>query len=103
MWREILSFFNKTDTEAVMAGEFYIGESLVGEGNEIAHIDLIIGSKSGPAGVAFANALSTQTDGFNHLLAVVTPNLPAKPDHQRRQAGGPDVRACPGGGGASRG
>ena len=80
MWREILSFFNKTDTEAVMAGEFYIGESLVGEGNEIAHIDLIIGSKSGPVGAAFVNALSTNTDGFNHLLAVVTPNLPAKPD-----------------------
>ena len=63
-----------------MAGEFYIGESLVGEGNEIAHIDLIIGSKSGPVGAAFVNALSTNTDGFNHLLAVVTPNLPAKPD-----------------------
>jgi 5,6,7,8-tetrahydromethanopterin hydro-lyase len=80
MWRQILSFFNKTDTEAVMAGEFYIGESLVGDGNEIAHVDLIIGSKSGPAGAAFVNALSTNTDGFNHLLAVVTPNLPAKPD-----------------------
>jgi 5,6,7,8-tetrahydromethanopterin hydro-lyase len=80
MWREILSFFNKTDTEAVMAGEFYIGESLVGDGNEIAHIDLIIGSKSGPVGAAFVNALSTNTDGFNHLLAIVTPNLPAKPD-----------------------
>ncbi|MDQ2943115.1 MAG: formaldehyde-activating enzyme, partial [Candidatus Dormibacteraeota bacterium] len=48
-----------------MAGEFYIGESLVGEGNEIAHIDLIIGSKSGPVGAAFVNALSTNTDGFN--------------------------------------
>ena len=80
MWREILSFFNKTDTEAAMAGEFFIGESLVGDGNEVAHIDLIIGSKSGPAGAAFVNALSTNTDGFNHLLAVVTPNLPAKPD-----------------------
>jgi 5,6,7,8-tetrahydromethanopterin hydro-lyase len=80
MWRQILSFFNKMDMEAGMAGEFYIGESLVGEGNEIAHIDLIIGSKSGPAGAAFVNALSTNTDGFNHLLAVVTPNLPAKPD-----------------------
>jgi 5,6,7,8-tetrahydromethanopterin hydro-lyase len=80
MWREIVSFFNKTDTEAVMAGEFYLGESLVGEGNEVAHIDLIIGPKSGPAGVAFVNALATNTDGFNHLLAVVTPNLPAKPD-----------------------
>src|SRR6266850_6154601 len=63
-----------------MATDFFIGESLVGDGNEIAHIDLIIGSKSGPTGAAFVNALSSQTDGFNHLLAVVTPNLPAKPD-----------------------
>jgi 5,6,7,8-tetrahydromethanopterin hydro-lyase len=80
MWRQILSFFNKTDTEAAMAGESYIGESLVGDGNEIAHIDLIIGSKSGPAGLAFTQALSHNSDGFSTLLAVVTPNLPAKPD-----------------------
>jgi 5,6,7,8-tetrahydromethanopterin hydro-lyase len=63
-----------------MAQDFFIGESLVGEGNEVAHIDLIIGSKSGPAGQAFVNALSNQKDGFSTLLAVVTPNLPAKPD-----------------------
>jgi 5,6,7,8-tetrahydromethanopterin hydro-lyase len=80
MFREILSFFTKSHTEAGMAADFFIGESLVGDGNEIAHIDLIIGSKSGPAGAAFVSALSTNTDGFNHLLAVVTPNLPAKPD-----------------------
>lgn len=63
-----------------MATDFFIGESLVGDGNEVAHIDLIIGSKSGPAGLAFTNALSNQKDGFSTLLAVVTPNLPAKPD-----------------------
>ncbi len=63
-----------------MAADFFIGESLVGDGNEIAHIDLIIGSKTGPAGAAFVNALTSQTDGFTTLLAVVTPNLPAKPD-----------------------
>ena len=63
-----------------MAADFFIGESLVGDGNEIAHIDLIIGSKSGPAGAAFTNALSNNTDGFTTLLAVVTPNLPCKPD-----------------------
>src|SRR5689334_11833329 len=80
MWRRILSFFNKTDMEAGMAGEFFIGESLVGDGNEIAHIDLIIGSKSGPAGLASTQALSHNSDGFSTLLAVVTPNLPAKPD-----------------------
>ncbi len=63
-----------------MAADFFIGESLVGDGNEVAHIDLIIGSKSGPAGQAFVNALSNNKDGFTSLLAVVAPNLPAKPD-----------------------
>jgi 5,6,7,8-tetrahydromethanopterin hydro-lyase len=63
-----------------MAADFFIGESLVGDGNEVAHIDLIIGSKSGPAGQAFVNALSHQREGHSTLLAVVTPNLPAKPD-----------------------
>jgi len=63
-----------------MAADFFLGESLVGDGNEIAHIDLIIGSKSGPAGVAFCNALTNNKDGFTTLLAVVSPNLPCKPD-----------------------
>ena len=62
-----------------MAADFFIGESLVGDGNEIAHIDLLIGSKAGPVGTAFANALSNHKDGHTNLLAVVTPNLPAKP------------------------
>ena len=57
----------------------FIGEALVGEGNEIAHIDLLIGSKDGPVGAAFANALSNQSAGHNNLLAVLTPNLVCKP------------------------
>ncbi|MFO0952768.1 MAG: formaldehyde-activating enzyme [Isosphaeraceae bacterium] len=56
-----------------------IGEALVGEGNEIAHIDLLIGSKDGPVGVAFANALANQSKGHTNLLAVLTPNLICKP------------------------
>lgn len=56
-----------------------IGEALVGEGNEIAHIDLLIGKKDGPVGVAFATALSNQSHGHTNLLAVLTPNLMAKP------------------------
>jgi len=63
-----------------MAADFFLGESLVGDGNEVAHIDLVIGSKSGPAGVAFCNALTNNKDGFTTLLAVVAPNLPCKPD-----------------------
>jgi 5,6,7,8-tetrahydromethanopterin hydro-lyase len=57
----------------------YIGEALAGEGNEIAHIDLLIGSKDGPVGIAFANALADQKQGHSNLLAVLTPNLICKP------------------------
>lgn len=57
----------------------YIGESLKGDGNEVAHIDLLIGDKNGPVGVAFANALATQSQGHSNLLAVLTPNLAVKP------------------------
>src|SRR5262245_25336622 len=57
----------------------FIGEALVGEGNEVAHIDLLIGSKDGPVGTAFANALADQKAGHSNLLAVLTPNLLCKP------------------------
>ena len=63
-----------------MARSLSVGESLVGEGNEVAHIDLIVGSKDGPVGQAFAAALLNQKEGHTNLLAVVAPNLPAKPD-----------------------
>jgi len=58
---------------------FYVGEALSGDGNEIAHIDLLIGDKTGPVGTAFCNALATQSEGHNNLLAVLTPNLAVKP------------------------
>ncbi|MBI3407860.1 MAG: formaldehyde-activating enzyme [Planctomycetes bacterium] len=57
----------------------FIGEALVGEGNEVAHIDLLIGSKDGPVGTAFATALTNQSKGHSNLLAVITPNLICKP------------------------
>jgi 5,6,7,8-tetrahydromethanopterin hydro-lyase len=57
----------------------YIGEALAGDGNEVAHIDLLIGDKNGPVGVAFANALASQKQGHSNLLAVLTPNLICKP------------------------
>ena len=57
----------------------YVGEALVGEGNEIAHIDLLIGDKNGPVGHAYANALARQSAGHSNLMAVLTPNLVCKP------------------------
>ena len=56
-----------------------VGESLVGDGNEVAHIDLLIGPRGSPAETAFANALVNNKDGFTSLLAVVAPNLLTKP------------------------
>ena len=56
-----------------------VGESLVGDGNEVAHIDLIIGPRGSAAETAFANSLTNNKDGFTALLAVVAPNLMAKP------------------------
>src|SRR5712691_2777309 len=57
----------------------FIGEALSGDGNEVAHIDLLIGDKDGPVGHAFAAALANQSHGHSNLLAVLTPNLICKP------------------------
>lgn len=56
-----------------------IGEALVGEGPEIAHIDLVIGPKGSSVEQAFVSALASPAKGHTPLLAVLEPNLPAKP------------------------
>ncbi len=58
---------------------YLIGESLVGEGNEVAHVDLLIGEKTGPVGQAFATGMANLSAGHTPLLAVIRPNLPSKP------------------------
>ena len=58
---------------------YLVGEALVGDGSEVAHIDLLVGEKEGPVGEAFANSLSNLSVGHTPLLAVIRPNLPAKP------------------------
>ena len=57
-----------------------VGESLVGDGNEVAHIDLLIGPRGSAVEAAFCNALTNNKDGFTSLLAVIAPNLPCKPN-----------------------
>ena len=56
------------------------GESLVGDGNEVAHIDLIMGPRGSAAETAFCNALTNNKEGHSTLLAVAAPNLQAKPN-----------------------
>lgn len=57
-----------------------IGEALVGDGNEVAHIDLMMGPRGGAAEAAFCNALTNNKDGFSTVLALVAPNLACKPN-----------------------
>ena len=48
-----------------------VGEALVGDGNEVAHIDLIMGPRGSAAETAFCNAITNNKDGFSTLLAFV--------------------------------
>lgn len=59
--------------------EFRVGEALIGEGYEVAHVDLLIGTKDSPVANAFANALANLSAGHTPLLAVLRPNLITKP------------------------
>ena len=56
-----------------------VGEALCGDGNEVAHIDLIIGPRGSPAEETFCRTLTSQREGVNGLLAVIAPNLPCRP------------------------
>ncbi len=58
---------------------YLVGEALLGKSPEIAHIDLIIGDKTGPVGTAFAQGMTNVSQGHSPLLAVIRPNLPPKP------------------------
>lgn len=58
---------------------YQIGEALIGNGNELAHIDLVIGDKNGPVGTAFVNNMSNLSLGHTPLLSVIRPNLMTKP------------------------
>jgi bifunctional enzyme Fae/Hps len=80
-FKEIAEFMptNISNDAEVLGSTYLIGEALVGEGNEVAHIDLLVGDKDGPVGKAFANGLSNLSAGHTPLLAVIRPNLPPKP------------------------
>ncbi|MFZ0057012.1 MAG: formaldehyde-activating enzyme, partial [Pseudolabrys sp.] len=56
-----------------------VGESLVGDGNEVAHVDLLIGPRGSAVETAYCHALTNNKDGFTTLLALVAPNLMCKP------------------------
>ena len=67
------------DADEYSGNVYLIGEALLGEGNEVAHIDLMVGNKDGPVGQAFANGMTSLSAGHTPVLAVIRPNLPPKP------------------------
>ena len=56
-----------------------IGEAFVGDGADAAHVNTVLGPRSGPVGSAWATALATPSTGHTPFIAVVRPGLPAKP------------------------
>ena len=59
------------DVEDDSGPTYLIGESLLGEGMEVAHIDLMIGDKNGPVGQAFANGMTQLSAGHTRVKFLV--------------------------------
>ncbi len=76
----ILGFFSSEEQNMGTINKLLVGESLNGDGNEVAHVDLIMGPRGSAAETAFANCVTNNKDGFSSLLAVVAPNLMTKPN-----------------------
>jgi 4-hydroxy-tetrahydrodipicolinate synthase len=57
-----------------------IGEALFGTGVHTAHVDLLLGLRSGPVGEAIAGSIASPVTGHEPLLAVTQPNEKVKPE-----------------------
>ena len=58
---------------------FYVGEGFAGLGVNLAHINVVVGPRSGPAGQSFATALATPSAGHAPFVVIAQPGVPAKP------------------------
>ena len=56
-----------------------IGESFIGDGVNAAHINTVLGDRTGPAGTAWATSLATPRQGFVPFVTVLRPSLPVRP------------------------
>ena len=63
--------------EVIRDFKLRIGEAMVGKDAEIAHIDLIIGEKTGPVGQAYAKAKATPSAGHEPLLGYLNLTSPS--------------------------
>ena len=58
---------------------FAIGEGFAGDGADAAHVNTMLGTKTGPVGSAWATALATPRAGHAAFVVVAAPNVPVKP------------------------
>ena len=81
VWKPIEERFADIELqpETIIASKLKVAEAQAGEGTETAHIDLVMGSRTGPVGEAFVKAKATPTPGHEPLLAILEPNLSVKP------------------------
>ena len=57
----------------------HVGEAMVGQGPNKVHINMLLGTREGPVGHAFAAALASPRPGHIPFLVVLRPNLPVRP------------------------
>jgi 5,6,7,8-tetrahydromethanopterin hydro-lyase len=56
-----------------------LGEGFAGEGVDAAHVNTVLGDRSGPVGAAWATALATPSAGHAPFVAVACPGVPVQP------------------------
>lgn len=56
-----------------------IGESFIGAGVDAAHVNTVVGPRSGPVGTAWATALASPSAGHAPFVCVLQPGLPVAP------------------------
>lgn len=56
-----------------------IGESLVGAGANVAHVNTVLGPRDGPVGAAWVLALATPRAGFAPFVAIAQPGVAVIP------------------------
>lgn len=63
-----------------MSGDvMLIGEGFAGTGVNAAHINIIMGSRNGPVGTAWATSLASPSAGHVPFMAVAAPGVPIRP------------------------
>lgn len=62
-----------------MSEWFEVGEGFAGDGANAAHINTVLGEKSGPVGGAFVTTLGSPKVGHIPFLVVWKPNVPVTP------------------------